>query len=521
MKKQLSILLAAALLPVLANAQGAIDAFQLSQQDLRGTARYMSMAGAFGALGGDMSTLIQNPAGIGVYRSSDACATLGINFQSTKADYGSKYSNTVASCNTAGYVGVYKLNSEVMPNFNWGFSYNRQLSLNRRTRGGFGSMRTSLSNYIAGVTNSGGYTDQEIVSGGYYGNAPWLSVLAYDSYMITPNSQGVDFQGLLGDGTTGAAEFETIESGGIDEFSFNFGGNIMNSVYWGVGIGITDINYNAYTYYGESLDNAYVGDDDGTITNGYADYGLENQLRTTGTGWNCKFGIIAKPINELRFGLAFHSPTYYELTDTYVAGTSFAYGNGIQGNASTNEGVASETYYKLRTPWKFIASAAAVLGKQAIVSFDYQYTGYNNMSLSDSHGFEYTDSNNDIDKYYCPGNTYRVGLEYRATPKLSLRAGYSYEDCAVNEDVLNNRVDIFTSGTIPSYNFVKKTQYVTCGLGYKFSGAYIDFAYVYRNRDNEFHAFSPVNYSGGVEPSPTASVSDNNHQLVVTLGVRF
>ena len=33
MKKQLSILLAAALLPVLANAQGAIDAFQLSQQD--------------------------------------------------------------------------------------------------------------------------------------------------------------------------------------------------------------------------------------------------------------------------------------------------------------------------------------------------------------------------------------------------------------------------------------------------------------------------------------------------------
>ena len=86
MKKQLSILLAAALLPVLANAQGAIDAFQLSQQDLRGTARYMSMAGAFGALGGDMSTLIQNPAGIGVYRSSDACATLGINFQSTKAD---------------------------------------------------------------------------------------------------------------------------------------------------------------------------------------------------------------------------------------------------------------------------------------------------------------------------------------------------------------------------------------------------------------------------------------------------
>lgn len=43
--------------PLMANAQAAFDALQLSQQDLNGTARSMSMAGAFGALGGDLSTL--------------------------------------------------------------------------------------------------------------------------------------------------------------------------------------------------------------------------------------------------------------------------------------------------------------------------------------------------------------------------------------------------------------------------------------------------------------------------------
>ena len=52
-------------------AQSAIDAYQLSQSDLKGTARFVSMAGAFGALGGDISTLNQNPAGIGVYRSNE------------------------------------------------------------------------------------------------------------------------------------------------------------------------------------------------------------------------------------------------------------------------------------------------------------------------------------------------------------------------------------------------------------------------------------------------------------------
>ena len=64
------------------SAQSAIDAYSLSQGDLRGTARFMSMAGAFGALGGDLSTLNQNPAGIGVYRSSEIGVTVDFDIQS-------------------------------------------------------------------------------------------------------------------------------------------------------------------------------------------------------------------------------------------------------------------------------------------------------------------------------------------------------------------------------------------------------------------------------------------------------
>ena len=50
-------------------AQGEVDALRFSREGLYGTARAMSMGGAFGALGGDQSALAINPAGIGVYRT--------------------------------------------------------------------------------------------------------------------------------------------------------------------------------------------------------------------------------------------------------------------------------------------------------------------------------------------------------------------------------------------------------------------------------------------------------------------
>ncbi|MDE5773632.1 MAG: hypothetical protein K2H86_04155, partial [Muribaculaceae bacterium] len=64
-------------------AQSAVDAYRIAQPDMKGTARFMSMGGAFGALGGDLSTLSQNPAGIGVYRNSEVGFTLDLDCQNS------------------------------------------------------------------------------------------------------------------------------------------------------------------------------------------------------------------------------------------------------------------------------------------------------------------------------------------------------------------------------------------------------------------------------------------------------
>ena len=61
--KKILFIIAASLMPVALSAQSAIDAYAMSQTDFRGTARFMAMGGAFGALGGDVTSMNQNPAG--------------------------------------------------------------------------------------------------------------------------------------------------------------------------------------------------------------------------------------------------------------------------------------------------------------------------------------------------------------------------------------------------------------------------------------------------------------------------
>ena len=68
-------------------AQGEMDAFKYSLGDLNGTARYLGMGGAFGALGGDISAMSSNPAGLGIYRSSEVVGTLSLSTIDTKSDW--------------------------------------------------------------------------------------------------------------------------------------------------------------------------------------------------------------------------------------------------------------------------------------------------------------------------------------------------------------------------------------------------------------------------------------------------
>lgn len=545
------------LLPAVSQAQSAVDLYNMNRPDLRGTARFMSMGGAFTALGGDLSSLNQNPAGIGIYRSSELGLTLNLDFQSSSATaQGNKTeeNQTKFSFNNFGYVGTMPLNSTGLQSISWGATYSRVASFDRINSGRIGNLAgASLSNYIAAMSNAGGYyPDSQAPDGLLFGdnynpyldgNAGWLDILAFQGYVTndTYSSDGFSgFQGLMGEGTTGSAWFKTREKGYVDEYSFNIGGNVSDVVYWGVGIGVTDMDYKALTQYGENLDNAYItakriapdqnGDEVYELTNGTADYALTSHLHSSGSGFNFKFGVIVKPINELRLGFAVHTPTWYQMTDTYWGAIDYnympsdnsIYTSSLNGNVITDEGYTGSFDYNMRSPWRMMFGIAGVIGKQGLISADYEYRGNNVMQSSDVDGYTYEDVKSDVKTYYKGTHIFRLGGELRVTPQLSLRVGYSYETSPVKKQAENDGEFIWTAGTNPSYTFDRHTQYVTAGLGYRFSSFYVDLAYVNKQRETTYHAFTPLIVGGStLQGSPSAKIKDNNNQVVLSFGYKF
>lgn len=553
--KSMVIAAIAAAIPATGAAQAAVDVYNLSRPDLRGTARFMSMGGAFTALGGDLSSLNQNPAGLGIYRSSEVGLTLNLDFQSSSTSTQglvTKDKQTKFTFNNFGYVGSFHLNSEACPTFSFGLSYERVQSFDRVFRGRIGNLGgASLSNYVAAMTNNEGWTANDLAfSNGYNpytdSYAPWMSILAYEGYMINDmyNSDGSfgGFSGLMGDDSRGSASYQVREKGYVDEYSIDFGGNVYNTVYWGIGFGITDINYTQQSFYEENLDDAYIAAEnkaDGyyDIVRGQADYRLTNYLNSNGTGFNVKLGVIVKPINELRIGFAVHTPTWYQMTDSYWGALGYDYrptgayasdyndnftGSGGNNVPETNYGITSYNDYNMRTPWRIMAGVAGVIGGQGIISMDYEYRGNQSMQVSDVDGYVYEDVKDDVKAYYKGTSTLRLGAEYRVTPQFSLRVGYSYEWSGVNKEAANDGLNIWTAGTIPSYSFDNDTQYVTAGLGYRYGGFYADLAYVNRKRDTTWHAFSPIVVGETIrESSPQAKLTDTRNQVVLSLGYKF
>lgn len=531
-RKKLYIAGFACLLAANAAAQSAFDLYTISQPDMKGTARFMSMAGAFGALGGDLSALGQNPGGIGVYRSSEIGFTLDWNIKNTTVADAYKQKNTNFNFNNLGYVGTFRTKSEKLPNVNWGFSYQRTASFKRHYRGEIANIANSMTNYVANQTYGWFPDELGAVAGGYDpyidSNAPWMSILAYNSYLINPSS--VDerqYDGLSQSGTSGYAELEVEESGRVDEYNISIGGNALNKIYWGATLGITDIEYTMYSYYGEALDNAYVPymiNNDVYCGNGAASWGMENSFRMSGTGVNFKMGAIFKPIQELRIGLAFHTPTFYSLKSEYYANTSFAFRadnpratSDIAGNADTNAGYIGETSFEARTPWKFIGSVAGVIGGKGILSFDYEFVKYDGMRVS----YDYSEDmgvSHDVKQYFKPSHIFRIGGELKVTPQFSVRAGYSYQTSPVTEDIKDDRIDVVTAGTTLSYTLDNEIQYITAGLGYRYKSFYADFAYVHKNRSSDYHAFSS---EANEALPPVAKVEDSNNEIVLSVGFKF
>ena len=578
---------AASIFTLAANAQSVTSAFTISQNDLRGTARYMSMAGAFGALGGDLTAITQNPGGIGIYRSNEIGATFGVDINNTKSETGSLSLNdrtTDFNLNNIGAVFTLKLYNNAVPNVNFGFVYNKAASFNRKFSGNIGALKTSFSNYIAGLSNYYGLDEADVKWTSSYDpyNPPYdsrfvptLSVLGYDAFLTNPeilldqnNNEVTWWTGQYGEGTTGSGYFDVTERGSVDEYNIILGGNINNKVFIGMNFDITSIDYRIQSEWSESLQGAYVYNPNQQSIGRYdAKWALHDTYRVNGTGFKFNMGVIYKPIQELRLGFAFHTPSFYNLNETFSnVYVNFNYpfpikdkdGNSYN-SAWANDGIPTSNRINFSTPWRLIASVAGVIGSNFIVSADYEWTSYQSMKYSEADPFyydsyydwpyddwgwgwngfyapkkaknsstgisrsQYTNPNdyaNDmIKEIYCNTHTLRLGAEYRVLPSLSVRAGYSFTTSPVSSKAKNEQISIPGTGVLTNYSLDNMTNYVTCGIGYKYKGFYADLAYLYKNMTSEYYPYSPDLENR--ETAVKSKLTTSNSSLALSIGFKF
>ena len=262
------------------------------------------------------------------------------------------------------------------------------------------------------------------------------------------------------------------------------------------------------------MDNDY-GEENGGYT-------LDNYYGLKGTGVDLKLGVIFRPIEEspFRLGFSIHTPTWYELTESYNATLSAKvkdledfYGSWLKDSQTLNNFLSSNylSYdYRMVTPWKFNASAGTTLGGLVALGAEYEYADYASSKLEDIDGYELGDQPS-VESFLKGVHTFRVGMEARIAPQFCVRTGYNYTSAAFTDDAYS-ALPLYRTST--DFNNMKDKNTVTFGLGYRGGVVYADLAYKYDMYKSDFYAFDDIKL-------PATKVDNNRHQLLFTLGARF
>ncbi len=492
---------------LLANAQSEFDALRFSQSDITGTARFVSMSGAFGALGGDMSAIIVNPAGIGVFRSSELSLSPAFQLDATKTNLNGTDANASKSnilMNGFGYVGSFRTYDEsAISNFNFGITYNRTADFNRNTNV-IGTGRTT--SFVKEIC----FMENWLLNNGSQFTTPYWNFMNMTSGGIKVlDETGTGYVSRVADNELSNSDMQLVESGGIDSWNFTLGANYNHNLYVGFGIGLQRILYEKSSSYIEDF----------SINKGIE---LRNALTTSGSGIDFKAGVIYKPVPELRLGLSFNTGSYYMMTDVFAASMAswgFIDPATNQAYIGNQTHIANEQYvdYMLKGPWKMTFSAAYQFGQRGLFSFDMDYVDNSSTSLKDNNGYEYSDINDQMNKQFAKSLNFRIGGEMRLNDNFSARMGTAYYLSPLVANLEDKYMD--TPNTRPDYSMIKSTMYASMGVGYRSGAFFTDVALQERiSNEHFFNYYDDISLAG--EPK-YATLTRNKINFVVTAGVKF
>lgn len=483
-------IIAVLLLAQQAFSQTPEDALRMTWTTPAGTARHQAIGGAMGSLGGEITSTFVNPAGLGFYKNSEFVISPGFKFLKTKGAFRGSDPMSLNNANafnlgTSGFVFGWtdkysKWKSKAvsiavnqMANFKQDIYYNGTndySSFSENAANEFFDFYLQQKNVNPSITNDA------IVNNAL--NSPDVTLLTkmslYTYLVDVANQNGQDnvfsraeLAGLVNQ------ENKIATRGGITEIALGFAANMDDKLYLGATLGLPIINYKRTSTFTET-------DARGTGNNEFSYSKYTEDYKVSGFGVNAKLGLIFKPAERLRLGVAVHTPTMYGLKDKYTSSmtTDIDTATGAVKVFTANSsdllnGEALAFDYNYSSPFRFIVSGSYVFREiedtrkqRGFLTADVEYTNYKWSSFSAAEEEDddsyYKGVNNDIDDAYRGAWNFRVGGELKFHTIMT-RLGFAYYGSPYADKELKAHRMLLSGG-----------------LGYRNKGIFVDLTYVHQ-----------------------------------------
>lgn len=480
------------------------DALRYAVENLTGSARFRGMSGAFGAVGGDLSAINQNPAGSIFFANNFATFTgSSYNTKNTSRYFGTTKSEIDNSLdiNQAGVVFVFKDNN---PKNDWkkitlalNYENNNNFDNNIYSAGinPYNSIDKYFLRFANGLPQEGGITLQTLENA-FFEDLNFIdqqAFLGYQAYMFNPVSntpQNTTYETNVPTNSNYNQDNYTLSTGYDGKFTANFATAYKDKLFLGINLNyhFTDIvkTISVFESYGAN----------NILTSGLQSVQFDTETHTFGNGFSFNLGAITKATESLRVGLAYQSPTWYRLVDEQRQAI-FANCPDCSTNNPINFNPGVTMIYRpytIQTPGKWTGSIVYLFGKRALLSTDVSTKDYSNTKFRPQN--DYTELNSFMSNALHDAIEVRIGGEYKYK-EFSFRAGYRFDESPYKVDQ--------TFGDLTGYSG---------GLGYTFGDSRIDLAYSYEHRNFNYTFLS----SGLTDP---ARVSRYNNNVTVSYSMNF
>ncbi|MCX6224362.1 MAG: hypothetical protein NTV01_06360 [Bacteroidia bacterium] len=462
-------------------AQNEQDVLRYSFVQTGGTTRSLSLGGAMGAVGGDIAALGINPAGLGIYRKGEFSFTGDYNSYRSNATYlgnpREDYDAKMGFSHFGAVVPIYMdKEGSGIKGLTFGIGYNKLKDYGQTI-------------YLEGVNKKNSLVDEFVYTANDPNTSSWDPFgdgLAWETYLLNYDSIAQEYYSPFDGKFYGQTQSRTVTSqGSLGEYNFSLGANLSDKLYIGTTLGVQKANYSEAWTHSET--------DTGDSIPLLNSFTYRNTLSTTGSGVNIKIGLLAQPLEFLRFGASIQTGTRLKLHDNFSSDMDTKLSDG-QGPHTSN--ATGESDYSISTPFRATGSLAFLFKQYGLISIDYEYVNYASGRLHASGTADFTSQNQTVSDLYRAASNLRFGAELRFMSAYYARGGYAFyrSPYATPDPDAENNLNIFSAG-----------------VGYRGPSYYIDLGFA-RSSWNQTYFL----YGGN-----SASIANTQTRFSATLGFKF